>query len=477
MAKYGITPEGFTIKRLDQIREDVHAKLSDGFGVNTRLFPDTFLDVLVTTFCGQIAELWEEAQDAYFAISPSTATGINLDNAVQFAGITRAIPKKTLYRIHCTGNDGTYVASSTIASDTMPKIYLDAVEPYTITRNNFYSMALKVVSAAAGIYTVSINGVAYEITAAPGDGDTEILNKLLAKLKEAPEIDCKTEEGLLVVTHKKEYESGTCELSNNLTTEWVTTIADYQTKDYGAIVVPNTVINTIITNTPGLTGVKNLLAPTLGRLRETDVELRQANAAKAAIRSSTMIDSVVSHLINNVDGVISCKGYENFGDTVDGAGRPPHSIEIIVDGGEDQAIASAILVRKSGGIRAYGNTEVPVLTTNGDTIAIGFSRPEHIYAWFKVTLHGAGIPGNAAQTVKDIIAGREVRVAETIYLQEYFGEMYQTIQGLTYVEITAGVSTSESSRPEYTLQQNIPVTYRQKILVSAERIEVLEHDT
>ena len=81
-------------------------------------------------------------------------------------------------------------------------------------------------------------------------------------------------------------------------------------------------------------------------LQETDVELRHSYLAKSAIRSTRMIDSICSQLINNVPNVESATGYENDTDDTDEEGRPPHSVEIIVDGGDETSIASIILDKK-----------------------------------------------------------------------------------------------------------------------------------
>ena len=45
MAEYGITDKGFEIKRLDEILEELHSELSGKFGFNTRLDPQSFLNV------------------------------------------------------------------------------------------------------------------------------------------------------------------------------------------------------------------------------------------------------------------------------------------------------------------------------------------------------------------------------------------------------------------------------------------------
>ena len=73
MANYGLTDNGFVIKRLDTILNEIHEELSDGFGIDTRISKPSFLDVLVTTFAGQIANLWEVAHhllQVYILIIP-----------------------------------------------------------------------------------------------------------------------------------------------------------------------------------------------------------------------------------------------------------------------------------------------------------------------------------------------------------------------------------------------------------------------
>ena len=86
MQDYGVTDKGFVLKRMDTILEQIHADLSEGFGFDTRLTGASFLNTLIMTFAGQVADLWEIAQDTYYSKSPSTAEGVNLDNAVQYGG-------------------------------------------------------------------------------------------------------------------------------------------------------------------------------------------------------------------------------------------------------------------------------------------------------------------------------------------------------------------------------------------------------
>ena len=125
MPDYGITDKGFVLKRLDTILEEIHTDLTDGWKVDTRLAGTSFLNTLITTFGNQIANLWETAQDSYYAKYPATATELNLDHAVQYGGIKRAGDKRTSYILHCTGDDGTYVReNAVVATNTTPEIRL-----------------------------------------------------------------------------------------------------------------------------------------------------------------------------------------------------------------------------------------------------------------------------------------------------------------------------------------------------------------
>ncbi len=159
MPDYGVTEKGFVLKRMDTILEEVHADLTAGYGVDTRLLRPSFLDTLVTTFCGQIADLWETAQDSYYAKYPTTASGINLDHAVQYGGIRRKPAQRTCYPLHCTGRDGSYVREGVIvATDTNPEIRLYSSE-FKITRAACNAAVVRVAAVHAGVYTIALNGV------------------------------------------------------------------------------------------------------------------------------------------------------------------------------------------------------------------------------------------------------------------------------------------------------------------------------
>lgn len=477
MAEYGVTDKGFNIKRLDTIMEEIHTDLTEAFGFDTRLTKPSFLDTLITTFSYQISDLWETAQYNYYAKYPATATGVSLDNAVQYGGIRRAANKRTSYRLHCTGDDGTYVREEAIvATNTSPEVRLKNADEFEITRDAFNRVSIKVASAEVGVYSATINGSQYSFSSP--DGVEEDIITGLAKAITDDGYTITAKNNTLTIEDKTISRSNVLILSDNLTTSSVTVIATFLTEEYGKITLPYGIVTKMVNNVTGFTAVTNLLEPTYGRKQENDIELRQSYIAKSALRSNTMIESIVGELLNNIENVESASGYENDTDYVDSRGLPPHSIEIIVEGGDNSEIAQAILRRKAGGIQTYGSIEVGVPGVYGDTIPVRFNRPDYLYTWLKVVLHGdkSQLPTNyASLTIQALISDGAEFVAGTNLLTQLLNDgIYDAVAGLTYVEIYTAYGTSSTYVPESSdyKQKNIIVTSRQKVLIDEKRIEV-----
>lgn len=478
MSDYGVTDKGFVLKRMDTILEEIHSDLTEGFGFDTRLQRPSFLDVLVTSFGGQVADLWETAQDNYYSKYPATATGLNLDNSVQYGGIRRAANKRTAYPLHCTGDDGTYIREeAVVATNTNPEIRLYAADEFQITRDAFNAVDIIVAASQNGIYAVTINGNQYSYSSSNGD-EGEIVQGLKAAITDKQYTVTVEEGNVLRIVDTVKTRSNTLVLSDNLTTSKVTTIVQFLTEDYGKITLPYGIVTKMVNNITGFDSVTNLLEPTYGRKAETDIELRQSYIAKSALRSNTMIDSIVAELLNNIANVESASGYENDDDYTDERGLPPHSVEIIVEGGDNTEIAQAILRRKAGGIQTYGSVVVDVPGEYGDTIPIRFNRPEYLYTWLKLVLHGDSgkLPTNYAQlTIQSLLDdGAQFTAGTSLLTQLLTDGIYSTVAGITYIDIYTAYSTDGTYVPDDSdyQQKNIIVTSRQKVLIDETRIEV-----
>ncbi len=313
MSDYGLTPKGPKIKRLDTILEEMHTDLSEKLGVNTRQNTQSLLNVLITNFADRIAELWEFGEHVYHSQYPSSAEGTSLDNATQFGGITRETASKSYYPIHCTGTDGTLLVKGTqIATNTNPKTYLSIAEEKPITRSSFNKVKIRIAYAEVGnTYTAIIDGTAFSFVA-QNELPLDILNGLSNAITDTDfEKTINEDENLLILTSKDISINHNLVLSENMTTETVTSVITFGTDELGNILIPNGAITEIVQADAGLLYVENLCEYIAGRNAETDVELRKSYIDKIFNRSSMMLESIKSSILNNVQGVKSVSAYEN----------------------------------------------------------------------------------------------------------------------------------------------------------------------
>lgn len=470
MATYGLTPKGPNIKRLDVILEEMHEDMSKKLGVNTRQNPQSLLNHILTNISDRIAELWEFGLDVYYSQYPSTATDSSLDNAAQFGGSTREMPAKSFYSILCTGLDGTVVPAGTlIASDTNPAINLTNQSDGQITRSSFNKAVVVLASESnSAALSVALNGELHSAST---------LEALASAITDdAFEVDYA--DGKLTIEATDEASSNTMVLSENLTTETVASIIQFGTVDYGDTFIPNGVITKIVKTVAGLESVTNVGSYIAGRLTETDVEFRQSYADKIYNRSSAMLESIKSAILENVQGVESVAPYENYTDATDSMGRPPHSIEIVVDGGSATEIAQQILNTKAGGINTFGDVETVLPGVYGEDITVRFNRPTYVYVWCQVgvTLSGStNPPTNYADLIKETILEcmEEVEAGSDVIPQRFTTALYNRVSGIDYFDIRLFSSTESGSSPSAYTERSVSITARQRAITSESRIGVV----
>lgn len=474
MAQYGLTDKGPNPKRLDIILEEMHDSMSKRLGVNTRQNPQSLLNHLLTNVADRIAELWEYGTDVYYSMYPASASGVNLDNAAQFGGSTRGTAAKSYYDILCTGTDGTTVPAGTIiASDTNPATKLTNLADGSISRENFSKVIVKyALSQPTGALTAVLDGNLYTF---PYDA-TKTLTELLRGISEAitDEAFTTTVNGEEMTIEAKDVTSShSLVLSENLTTKEVSSVIQFATEDYGDILIPNGVITKIVKSVAGLTAVTNVGTYIAGHEAETDAEFRQSYADKIFGRSSSMLESIRSAILENVQGVLSCAAYENDTNETDDMGRPAHSVELVVDGGDEEEIAQQILNKKAGGISSYGSVAKTVPGLYGEDIIVRFNRPSYIKVWFKVTVtfsKNTNPPTNYAELIKEQIVEKmsALEAGDDVVPQTFHVE----VSGINYVDIMLYGTEGDEMPTEYNAR-SIEVDARHRAVTDESRIEVV----
>lgn len=489
MPEYGITETGLRIKRFDTILSEINAFQTEGFGVQVGANTRSFLNTLNTSVADKIAELWELGADIYHNLSPMSAEGAALDNAVQFGGNSREKARSTYYPIHCECTEGITLDEETlIESDTNPAIKFLSAEERTISRSSFNKAKVKVVSTQPGeAYTVALNGTLYSYTCKVQDGPEAILGGLrdliLADEAEAFTASVDSENVLLVIEAADVESENSMLLTDNLTTESVTAIISFASEEPGEVSLPNGAITKIVTAPTGFLSCTNLCGYVAGRLLETDVELRQSYVDKIFSRSSRMTDSIRSAILANCAGVTAAQVYENRTNETDSEGRPPHSVEAVVDGGSNSDIAEQILATVSAGITTYGSVSVDVPGEDDDMIEVCFNRPTYIYCWFKVTLtisKASLVPANYAELVETAIVDAMSQVEngeDVVPQQQFLPAIYEQVPGISYIDVAIYTTTSASEgQPSSYPLRSVEITNRQRAMTSSTRIEVALDD-
>jgi hypothetical protein len=155
----------------------------------------------------------------------------------------------------------------------------------------------------------------------------------------------------------------------------------------GAINLSAGQLSVILTPTLNWQSVTNgSNTPSVGSPVESDAALRERQVVSTAGPAVTPAASIAA-AVANVPGVTNVAYDNNDTGSADGNGVPGHTISVIVVGGAQLAIATAIFNKKSEGTGTYGSTSQVVVDENGvsDTINFYYATTTAIYAIFTVT--------------------------------------------------------------------------------------------
>lgn len=187
--------------------------------------------------------------------------------------------------------------------------------------------------------------------------------------------------------------------------------------DAGDITVASNTITKIITPVFGWYSVVNNFNGSGGTNEETDAELRGRYALATSSPSETVFESIIAS-VSAVEGVKRIKAYENDTGATNSLGHPPHSITLVVEGGDDTDVATEIYFKKTPGCYTNGTTTVPIVSFSGNTTNISFYRPTYKTVYVKVSLKKlSSYNDEYANDIKKAIVDyiNNLEIAETVY--------------------------------------------------------------
>jgi uncharacterized phage protein gp47/JayE len=194
----------------------------------------------------------------------------------------------------------------------------------------------------------------------------------------------------------------------------VTVTATCQT--LGAVTAPPNDISRIATVTLGWQSATNPASATPGAPVESDPLLRVRQSQSTALPALSVLDGIIG-AVAGLPGVVETVGYENDTNATDANGLPPHSISLVVAGGDAVQICQTILTKKTPGCYTYGSTRETVQDIYGLSHDIGFFIPVTVPIGVRITLTakagystivGAAISQSVADYINALGSGDDV---------------------------------------------------------------------
>lgn len=467
--EYGLTAEGFKQKRLADIIQSMNSRIADQLGVQISTEANSVFGQLIGVFSYEIADLWEQAAQVYGAMYPHTASGVSLDNSAALAGITPIAAEKTTVVCTCYGTNGTQIPyGAQISSASNSNIVFQCTDSNAvITSTSACDVGITIESVSAGTYTVTIDGTPHSYTA---DGSETIAQVLTALGSSITEVVANVENDVLELTESNQQNTFAVAISNNLVFERIGSPVTFECMTTGAITPAIGDLTDIVTTYAGWDSVSNNVSANTGRLAESDTALRQRWNASLYTRSMGMTDSIASALMT-LNGVTSAYVYENDTDSTDAEGRPPHSIEAVVNGGEADEIGRAIWQKKAAGIDTYGSQSVSINDSQGFAHTIRYNRPIEVNIYLRITVTEypeESLPPNAQNLIAEsaLNYGNTLTIGNDVILQRFMGAIYQNVAGIGYITVTASTNGSAYS------SNNISIDVRHVATFDATRIQV-----
>ncbi len=470
----GLSPDGFSIKRLAEVISDRQASARNYFGNDAAVGVNDVLGRALRIHSPAEADLWELAEAVYNSFNPVVATGNQLDVIVSYAGLTRFGAEPSTVSLLVTGDVNTVIPEESTVTSSFTSESFETDSSVTLNTTGTSGVTVEVISVNVGsVYSVTLGGERFSYTAQTGDTVQIISSQLAAVISDSASYTATSPDTTVIIAFDDVFVPKNVSVSARIVTRKISKVIQASATSAGEIYQEENTLDTIATPISGWDSVTNPEAASGGRDVETDEELRVrfANAKEANARGT--IDAIYSNLLL-ISGVTSVQVFENTSDATDANGIPSHSISTVILGGNSQTIADALWDIKPAGINTYGNTTVTVTDSQGLPHDISFNRPVEVPVYISATISQAeneSMPSTAADQVVDaLISYFEANLGvgdDVIYSRLYIP--VQSVEGVQIDSMTIGES------PSPVAMSNVVIDFDQIASLDASNIEITVH--
>jgi len=417
--EYGVTDQGFVIKTLSEIKDEIGVDLKSYFGNQINLTPESVFGQLRDVYAEREHELWELAQDIYNSQYPQTASGVSLENILDFSALEKIAARESTVQTQALfGTISTVISSGTqvtVENDPTTVFSTDSDVTLVAGTDEIQDIAFSATPDDGSITffynTEETTALAYDDATAAATLQTYL--RALDGLSEVTVsgsfaagftitfagVDGKQEQLILVEGTNTLEESATPVIVTITETtpgvyQGTVSMTCTETGANNANAKTLTVINTPVS---GFTRTFNVEDATLGRDQETDAEAKIRRNSNLVTSRSGPVEAIKNKILDlngdeyvDLDQIESVIVYENATDSVDVKSIPAHGVMAVVrQVGDvqtrDQEIAQAIFDSKCAGIEtswgtAIGGNQVSKTVTDSMNVdhTINFARPGSI---------------------------------------------------------------------------------------------------
>lgn len=484
------TPSGFQAPRFDEIREDTVEKFRSQFEPNAGTAPDELDGLLIDIWVTEVAVIYEALSELVAQHHYPTAEGANLDSLLALFGSPRRDDSPSTVQLVLYGDDTTVIplASTVSTFDAGDTFVTDAAE--TISAGSIYAV-FTFGEATAGPTTITTTiGAEISLTVAPFGGTPEnmrdFVSATLATTVNVAEVFPfgVQDDGLAILVVKM-----TSGFSTSISSDTGSDVFDHigelafsTSEETGPISAVQGTVTTINAGITGWKGVVNIVDGTKGARRETDSQYRTRHEIVIGGRARATPRGLAGELFD-LPGVTFVRIFENLTGVPDLLGRPSHSFETMIDGGDSELIGEIIWLNHTTGTQSTGSELQIIQDERGQVVQpreIRFSRPTKKYVHAKITITpGERFPNLKIFDIQVAVAkaiaewGDTLGVGADVYVDEMLGQVTTTVIGTENVDVEVGVTPSALAPTPALFPTNITITDREWSRFSDTRIEVV----
>lgn len=487
---FGLTAEGFKEKRLVDVQAETTADFEGAFGVGFDLDPRTPEGQLKGILDERISKLWQLALALSGIASPSKSIGAQFDSILALTGNKRRDSiSSVVLSGRARGTFGTPIPLGTIisvAGDPLSRFVSNVDETISVAGISeiqktafdadpdsgdlklkifgettidlaFDVLPATVEAALEALPSVGVGNIGVAGSVTQATGLTYTFKGTLADQNITDQIEVVDNNLLDGATPVGDTPSVFTEGDLPKTPLMELTEEEPRPEGQAPAVANAGTLSVIETPVTGMDEFTNEEDAIVGALTEKDAAGKARRSSELQIAGAATPNAIRSD-IAAVDDVTAVVLFQNRDAVTDLDGRPPHSVEIVVQGADDQDIADAEFDTVAAGIGMVGDEEEVVIDSEGFPQPVRFNRPADINIFVEVDIvkdpNFYPTDGDAQVKAAVLAYGDSLEIGEDVVV---FGSdpslscSFKDIPGITGFTIRVGKAADP------TLNLNIPI--------------------